>query len=820
MESIVPAPLQRLRPADIMQMAGLMSASLGQEYCRVGAVHDTRRQGARLSGRVDLSLVANEQLNMEAERAGNDERRQFVVEVEVKSATSWTSRCQCNSQTPRLLCPHAAALLYQWLAHPTGFTFALLSSTVADSNSAERSLALAGEEAATGLAVPISTRPSQEVPTMKPARPSAGGAETIVRTTPAPLPLNDLHSILTQLALSELRGIAREYEIVTNGVSKPQLAELILAKLRLPEAVRRVASTLEKHQRQLLAAVTLAGGSITDEDLRGLYDRFGLGQPAQLQGILLVLQNKALLFRAGLNSVQPRTGLSSTLLDIGWYVPVEVRAALRVTMPATPFSVEPDAEKDFVPALRQTEPYTLQADLLLIAHTLDGYRLDAAGSWTEPPASPDEPAVARSSHDGSLPIPPPTDLPPSSLLHALRANITGTPTFLRFAVSLLRQAGLLYKDDDDETPCLRVLPNTSSLLLGPGREETLHDLFELWLTQSSYGELYELREHQIRLRCRSSSLNIPILRSGELEAENSEARQTIIALLAQAPSQQWISFAAFARFVYRLIPLFLQRRQRLYPAPHWWMEQEPGRPLRPLQSQDWARAEYHYLSYLVSGPLHWWGVCDIALAEDGRLLAFRLTPTATRLLTANRDSGGSRSDQESAQNYSIPPDSLEIVDPAELVVACSVPTWPIIEVLESFAEPAGARHDRLSYRLTPKSLGAALSRGLCPAMLLDPLRALAQDTLAHQRTLLDALIAQLERWIASYGRVRLYTGVTLLEVADGTAMRELSATTSLDEQIVLSITPTIHILTKTATERLPDELKRRGQAPLVHDEDA
>ena len=54
MENIVPGALQRLRAADIIRMAGLASASLGQEYCRTGSIHGTQRQGARISGIVTV----------------------------------------------------------------------------------------------------------------------------------------------------------------------------------------------------------------------------------------------------------------------------------------------------------------------------------------------------------------------------------------------------------------------------------------------------------------------------------------------------------------------------------------------------------------------------------------------------------------------------------------------------------------------------------------------------------------------------------------------------------------------------------------------
>jgi hypothetical protein len=81
------------------------------------------------------------------------------------------------------------------------------------------------------------------------------------------------------------------------------------------------------------------------------------------------------------------------------------------------------------------------------------------------------------------------------------------------------------------------------------------------------------------------------------------------------------------------------------------------------------------------------------------------------------------------------------------------------------------------------------------------------------------MLTQLEQWIASYGHVRIYTGVSLLETTDPVVMRELSATTSLDDQIVKPIHPTLLVLKKGATERLIDDLKRRGQFPLLHDEE-
>jgi hypothetical protein len=824
MENVVPGALRRLRAADIIRMAGLTAASLGQEYCRTGAVHSTQRQDVRLIGIVDISHTTNgfsassldsgDDLNTVPQIETN--RRHYSVEVEIQNSVSWMSTCSCsvNTATPSLLCAHAAALLYQWLARPASF-ISIADGAAGQVNVGVASAVVEEQKQAVGSEAGEPERPSGAA---KPVRPLVSPR--------GPSPLGSLTDILTQLGLSDLRGIAREYEIITNGMSKQQLAEAVVAALGQPETVRRVAATLEKSQRQLLAAIVLAGGSVNDDDLRGIYERFALGQPAQLQGVLVALQNKAMLFRANMNSTaQQRIGLSGALLDVGWFVPVEVRSALRVMVPVTSFNVYSDefSEKE-APVLQERGAFNLLTDLLLIARTLDGYRVEKDDEWLERGASgsagrsTDTPFSIRISGsyaataDGSVAMPPPADTPPESLIAAVQAVVPRSTTFLRFAVRLLRLADILHKDDGGG-PYLRVLPNAAQLLLGPGCADVVRDLFELWLTQSSYEDLFALREDGVRLRCRATSLNVPVMRAGELEAENSEARQSVLALLAQVPLNQWVSFQGFARFMYRLVPLFLQKRQRLFSSPHWWLEVEEGRPLRPLTRGEWLQAESRYLARLLSGPLHWWGICDIAATQNGQLLAFRLTDMAAWLFNNQ-----AIEEEASVQNYHDLIESLDIVDSEEMLVTCSSRAWPLIEIMETFTEAAGVKQNRLCYRLTPKVLGKALSHGHHPAQFLELLRHRAEHTsqpTAAQTQMLD----QLERWIASYGRARLYTGVTLLETADSMVMRELVATTSLDQQIVQPIHPTLLILKKTGTERIIDDLKRRGQPPLLHDEE-
>ncbi len=912
MENVVPSVLQRLRATDIIRMAGLTVASLGQEYFRQGAVHHTHRQGARLSGIVDVLHAgevpaASAVYGAEKTFAADGYSSHYPVEVELHTSTSWTSTCPCDSHSS-ILCMHAAALLYQWLARPSTFSVssldsqdAMLENTPYSSNQADNN-----SDEQTSVSSPVS--PTFPIPQLPPppqaslshpvltsllaeseqvngveggssslaSLPIASGTDTsllvdqeqttgtrMVRPlnakplalTRGPAPLATLQEILTQMGLSELRGIAREYAMSVNTPGKQQLVDSILEILKQTDTVRRMANTLEKPPRQLLAALTLAGGSMSDDDLRGVYERFGLGQPGQLQNTLAALQNKGFLFRTSLNSApQQRIGMSGALLDVGWFVPTEVRNALRVTVPVATLDVERANENGEAYDIRMATPYTLLADLLLVARSLDGFNLDReqerekekSGNTSNTGGATNAASATRSSSlttrhatgqlapDGSIPLPAPVDMPSATLLATVQKEIDRPQPLLRFATRLIRLADIVHKDDGG-TPHLRVLPHVAQLLLGSVHAEVTRDLFELWLTQSPYDDLFDLRNDGLRLRCRATSLSHPMLRISELEAENAEARQAVIALLAQTPFQQWVSFSSFARFVYRLNPLFLQKRQRLFSMPHWWIEYEEGRPLRPTQLNDWLRAEYYYLAHLIRGPLHWWGVCDIAYARDGRLAAFRLTPLARWLLHGDVEAALSEDDTlaqaaESSYDTTAAEDTTIMVTPQdELLVPCTAQAWPLISLLDRFAQTAGVQNGRLCYRLTPAALGAALSNGTSPEPLLAALQQLsvqdkdsgdARDAQERQSTLaLTRIIAQLERWIASYGRIRLYTGVALVEVAEAVVMRELQATTSLEEHILHSVQPTLHILKKVGAERLIDELKRRSQSPLLHGEE-
>lgn len=790
MDDVVPVVLQRLREADVVNLAGLADASLGQAYARGGHISTARRQGARLSGIVTLpeSLSAMELMRLEQQASAinvieSSPISRFEVEVEVLRRDACQVVCTCGSATP--LCVHGAALLYYWVNRSSAF------------------VSLAIQQKA-----PVPVPPNgTTIPSSNMSYVLRDVPEPDLPSTPRypPLPernftVNSISETVSQLGLSELRALAREYEITPAGMSKQPLMEALVEALSQPEAIRRVVGALEKPPRQLLAAFALAGGVMTDEELRGLFERFALDHAGSLQEMLVALQAKLLIVRTSFqHSLQTRLHYSFSPLDLRWYIPQEVREALHVTLPVAPF----DITKAPVPTLLLAEPYKLLADMLLCVRVLDGLPVELLEH--RPLRNSGSLSSSRLAADGSLALPPPEDQPAPAMIEKLQADVPRSPAFLRFVINLLTQADLLSQEEVWPAK-LQAQSNAAQRLLGSDSDAMLHDLFERWLSQASYEELFELSELGVRVRCRATPLNQPALRRGELGRENSEARQELLTLLAQVPVDQWINFTSFARFIYRLHPTFLQRRQSLFPSPHWWVEQQEGRPLHPTQLSDWLRAEGRYLAYMLQGPLHWWGGCDLALSADEQLLAFRLTPLARLFFQGMPPDGLEQQVASNAPN-------LTISEEGHVLIPCQAANWPLLACIEDFAENTGVEHEQLSYRLTPSSLGEAMSRGHDPR---DLLMLLTRFGPTPATPALSQLLSSLERRIAQYGRVRLYTDVSLLQTADASVMQQLYTLTSLKEQELRTLHPNLLLLKTQGVERLMEELKRRGQVPLLH----
>src|SRR6266567_2799312 len=202
MDDVVPSALKHLRASDIIRMAGLAVASLGQEYCRLGAVQATMRRGSQLLGIVDMSKwshgtgVSPTNKSLAAEDT-NPESQHYSVDIEIQSSTSWIAHCSC-SPTSATICRHVTALLYEWLARPEAFISSpqpALAKAAVPPTKREEAAAVSEGQGSTPKSVYLSNK---------------AGYVVALR---GPTPSGSLIDTLVQMGLSALRGIAREYDI-------------------------------------------------------------------------------------------------------------------------------------------------------------------------------------------------------------------------------------------------------------------------------------------------------------------------------------------------------------------------------------------------------------------------------------------------------------------------------------------------------------------------------------------------------------------------------------------------------------------------------
>ena len=81
----------------------------------------------------------------------------------------------------------------------------------------------------------------------------------------------------------------------------------------------------------------------------------------------------------------------------------------------------------------------------------------------------------------------------------------------------------------------------------------------------------------------------------------------------------------------------------------------------------------------------------------------------------------------------------------------------------------------------------------------------------------EAARRKLVAWGDSYGTVRLYEGLTVIEFADDYCLRELLNTTSLADHLVYQLSPRLVVINPAALETLTSEMVKKGYTPKVEE---
>jgi hypothetical protein len=301
---------------------------------------------------------------------------------------------------------------------------------------------------------------------------------------------------------------------------------------------------------------------------------------------------------------------------------------------------------------------------------------------------------------------------------------------LEFVRSLVDQAGLL---DTEGLP----LPDATREYLESSRGEALAILTMTWLDSKDHNDLHYLPGIQPE---------------GEWKNDPFRTRVTILNYLSVIPKDTWWSLSSFIADFRQHAPDF-QRPAGDYDS--WY--------LRDIQSGEFLRGFEHWddvdgalIRYLITGPLHWLGLIDLAAPEeDMEMTAFRFSKWAGNLIKG-----------EVPKDIMEGKASVHVRSDGRVSIPIQVPR-AVRYQLARFCRWEDPNPYEYRYRLAPSSLTRALDGGLRMTHLISLLHQYAEAVPPN-------IITALNRW-DEHGTEGRIQDVTILRLSSPQVLKALRA---------------------------------------------
>jgi hypothetical protein len=280
-----------------------------------------------------------------------------------------------------------------------------------------------------------------------------------------------------------------------------------------------------------------------------------------------------------------------------------------------------------------------------------------------------------------------------------------------------------------------LLPEPVRLFLEADRGEALAGLFKCWRQSSQFNELQLLPG----LTTEGNWVNDPL-----------GARQSILGHLSRIPHGTWWSLPAFVNAIKKRDPDF-QRPAGDYDS--WFIrDNQSGEFLRGFGQ--WDAVEGRLILYILTGPLHWMGVLDLASPEGStQITAFRLSGWSKSLLNGESPRG-------------LPAEDAPIIVRSDAAVSARrlVPRRARYQ-LARFCDWVKETPDEYQYQITASSLREAQKQGLKVAQLIQLLN-------RYAKVVPPTLLKALERWDGTGTEARLEK-VLILRVTSAEVLQAL-----------------------------------------------
>ncbi len=261
-------------------------------------------------------------------------------------------------------------------------------------------------------------------------------------------------------------------------------------------------------------------------------------------------------------------------------------------------------------------------------------------------------------------------------------------------------------------------PEATRAFLEAPREKAFTSLVKTWLDSNKYNDLH----HVPNLQPEGAWTNDPL-----------QTRRFIWQSLSALPQRKWWSLSAFIADIRQQYPDF-QRPAGDYDT--WYLrDTTTGEYLRGFEH--WDAVEGALIRYLITGPLHWLGMVDLAAPGDGELpAAFRLSRRGLDFLAGKQSKN---LDVENAQ--------IHIRSDGRLRVPVLVPRAVRYQLARFCLWEEGNPYE-YRYRLSPGSLSKARDAGLRVSHLISLLN-------RHADVIPPNILTALNRWEVSGTQARL-----------------------------------------------------------------
>ena len=383
-------------------------------------------------------------------------------------------------------------------------------------------------------------------------------------------------------------------------------------------------------------------------------------------------------------------------------------------------------------------------------------------------------------------------------LAELAAQTGQSTAAVDFGMHLLVALGLVKRGR-----CLILLEDRWRAFNASTADERHAGLCRAWFEMTSWSELALVAgiggPFQLRGRLGGSVVRAPFLLSHAAALRRLSAR--CVGLLAP---NVWYDTASLIATIDSLAKSTLPERSTDYWSHEtldklaWGLvDRRHGRkPLALGQPADRSRVYGVLLATLLEGPLAWLGLVDV-ITDGDRPRAFRVRPNAGVLV-------GRPIVQPST------PAAVIVSDDGSVLVPAGTADAAVHSLLTRVGELVGGSAEGLRYKLTAEQVQTAFDDGLSGPELLGFLKECSSNPLPGR------VRSMLERWWTSYGSVRLYDELSLVELSEEVLPAEvLAAVPALRNHLIYALSPRLLAVEPAAADAVVAELVRLGYAPRV-----